>query len=82
MAFSRFSTGDSDIPSSYEMKDEHAFMHCRERRPSLESGILGSIPLEAENTESVSHTYFKGKVPLKVLVESWLTSSDEDRESF
>ena len=25
MAFSRFSTGDSDIPSSYEMKDEPAF---------------------------------------------------------
>ena len=25
MAFSRVSTGDSDIPSSYEMKDEPAF---------------------------------------------------------
>ena len=24
-AFSRFSTGDSDIPSPFEMKDEHAF---------------------------------------------------------
>ena len=45
-------------------------------------GITGSIPLEAENTESLSHTYFWGKAPLEVLVKSWLTSSVEDRESF
>ena len=38
--------------------------------------------LEAENTESLSHTYFLGKAPLEVLVESWFTSSVEDRESF
>ena len=56
--------------------------HCRETRPFFESGHLGVIPLEAENTESVSHTYFLGKAPLEVLVESWLTSSVEDRESF
>ena len=48
----------------------------------LSQGISGSIPLEAENTESLSHTYFRGKAPLEVLVESWLTSSVEDRESF
>ena len=41
-----------------------------------------SIPLEAENTVSVSHTYFLGKVPLEVLVETWLTSSGNDRVSF
>ena len=41
MAFSRVSTGDSDIPLSCEMKDDPAFMHCRERRPSFESGHLG-----------------------------------------
>ena len=41
MAFSRLTTGDSDIRSSCEMKDEPAFMHCRESRPSLESGHLG-----------------------------------------
>ena len=41
MAFSRVSTGDSDIPSSCEMKDEPAFMHCRESLPSFESGHLG-----------------------------------------
>ena len=45
-------------------------------------GISGSIPLEAENTESLSYTYFCGKAPVEVLVESWLTSSVEDRESF
>ena len=40
-AFSRVSTGDSDIPSSCEMKDEPAFMHCRESRHSFESGHHG-----------------------------------------
>ena len=34
-AFSRVSTGDSDIPSSCEMKDETAFMHCSESQPSF-----------------------------------------------
>ena len=48
----------------------------------MSQGISGSIPLEAENTESLSHTYGLGKAPLEVLVESWLTSSVEDRESF
>ena len=56
--------------------------HCRESRPSLSQGISGSIILEAENTESLSHTYFWGKAPLEMLVENWLTSSVEDRESF
>ena len=41
MAFSRFSTGDSDMPSSCEMKDEPEFTHCREIVPSFESGPLG-----------------------------------------
>ena len=58
MAFSRISTGDSVIRSSCEMKYEPAFSHCRETRPSSESGHLGSIQLEAENTESLSHNYF------------------------
>ena len=56
--------------------------HCRETGLLLSQGISGSIPLEAENTESLSHTYFVGKAPLEVLVECWLTSSVEDRESF
>ena len=82
MAFSRVSTGDSEIPSSCEMKDGLHLRHCRESQPSFQSGHLRSIPLEAESTESVSHTNFLGKTPLKVLVETWLTSSVEDRESF
>ena len=47
----------------------------------MSQGISGSIPFEAENTESLSLTYFWGNAPLDVLVESWLTSSVEDRES-
>ena len=43
---------------------------------------MGFIPLEAENTESLSHTYFCVNALLEVLLESWLTSSVEDRESF
>ena len=41
MAFSMVSTGDSDIPSSCEMKDEPAFKALRESQPSFESGHLG-----------------------------------------
>ena len=48
----------------------------------MSQGISGSITLEAENTESLSHTYFCGKAPVEVLVESSFTSSVEDRESF
>ena len=57
-AFSRVSIGDSVIPSFCEMKYEPAFKPLQETRPSLSQGISGSIPLEAENTESLSHTYF------------------------
>ena len=41
MAFSRVSTGDSEIPSSFEMKDGLHLSHCRESQPSFESGHLG-----------------------------------------
>ena len=51
MAFSRVSTGYSEIPSSCEMKVEHAFMHCRESQPSFASGHLGVHSTEAESTE-------------------------------
>ena len=56
--------------------------HCRESRPSFESGHLGAIILEAENTESLSHNYFGGKAHREMLVKSWLTSSVEYREPF
>ena len=48
----------------------------------MSQGISGSIIVEAENTESLSHTYFYRKAPLEVLVESWLTSAVEDRKPF
>ena len=51
MAFFRVSTGYSEIPSSCEMKVEHAFMHCKESRPSFGSGHLGVYSTEAGNTE-------------------------------
>ena len=47
----------------------------------MSQGFSGSIILEAEKTESLSHTYFCGKALLEVLVESCLTSSVQDRES-
>ena len=58
IAFSRVSTGDSDIPSSSEMKDGLHLRHCSESQPCLCAGISGSIILKAENTESLSRTYF------------------------
>ena len=41
MAFSRVSTGESDIPSSCEMKDEPAFKALQGSRTSFESGHIG-----------------------------------------
>ena len=63
-----------------------------ERRPCIQAtagtsgllssqGISVSIPLEAANSGSLSHTYCCGKPPLEVLVERWLTSSVKARES-
>ena len=56
-AFCRFSTRDSDIPSSCEKKDEPAFKRLQGIQPSFKSGYLGAIPLEAANSQSLSHTY-------------------------
>ena len=58
MAFSRVSTGYSLIPSSCEMKDEPEFKEQLGKTAFFESGISGSIILEAQSTESLSHTYF------------------------
>ena len=41
MAFSSVSTGDSDMPSSCEMKDEPEFKPLYEFGTSFESGPLG-----------------------------------------
>ena len=56
-AFSRVSTEGSDIPSSCDMKHEHNLSHCREIRPSFESGLSWYIALETEGTESLSPAY-------------------------
>ena len=58
MAFSRVSTGDSVIPSFVRGNMNLHLSHCSETRPSLSQGIAVSIPLEVENTDSLSHTYF------------------------
>ena len=55
--------------------------HCREIRPSFESGLWWYIQLETESKVSHTPTYCWGKTPLVVLVESWLKSSIKDRES-
>ena len=56
--------------------------HCRETRPSFESGHLG-VHCTWGKKQRVPLTYlFWGKVPLEVFVESWLTSSFEERESY
>ena len=57
MAFSRVSRGDSDMPSSWDMKDEPKLSHCREIVPSCESRPMGSIQFETENTGSLSYPY-------------------------
>ena len=80
-AFPRVSTGDSDIPSSCDMKHEPKLNHCREILPSFESGLSRYIPLETESTDSLSPTYCCRKIPLEVLVENWLTSSVKGRKS-
>ena len=41
MAFSRVYTGDSEIPSSCEIKDEPAFKALQGSRTCLESGHIG-----------------------------------------
>ena len=81
-AFSGVSTGDSDIPSPCQMKDEPEFQPLQGNPANfLSEGLYWSIALETENTGSHSQTYCWGKTALEVLVESWLTSSVKDRES-
>ena len=56
-AFSRFSTGDSDIPSSCDMKHEPKFKPLQGNPAFFEAGLSRHIPLETESTESLSPTY-------------------------
>ena len=57
VAFSRVSTGDSDIPSFCEMKNEPKFKPLQENLAFLSQGLSRSIPLERANTGFLSHSY-------------------------
>ena len=57
MAFSTVSTGDSDIPSSCDMKHKPKFKPLQGNVAFFESGLALYIPLETESTESLSPTY-------------------------
>ena len=56
-AFSRVSTGDSDIPSSCDRKHEPKFKPLQGNLAFFESGLSRYIRLETEITESHSTTY-------------------------
>ena len=58
-AFSRVSTGDSDIPSSCEMKEELEFKP-QEGNPAFFPVRASRAPfhLRQEDTGSLSHTYY------------------------
>ena len=71
-AFSRVSTGDSDIPSSCDMKHEPKFKPLQGYPAFFESGLSRYIPLETESTESLSPTIAEGKLDLRCL---WKTGS-------
>ena len=52
-SFSRVSTLDSDIPSPYEMKDEHAFKPMQGNPSFLSRGILVSLTLDEKQSGSL-----------------------------
>ena len=56
-ALSKVSRGDSDIPTSCEMKDEPAFKPLQGNLVLSIQDISVSIPLEAANPGSLSHAY-------------------------
>ena len=81
MAFSRVSTGDSDIPSSCEMQHEPEFKPLPGRPAFFWVRVSQGLFHLRQNTGSLSHTYCWAKTPLDVLVENWLKSSIKDRSS-
>ena len=74
MAFSRVSTGDSDIPSSCEMKDEPAF-NALQGNPAFFSVRASRGPLYLrQKTQSRSHIPIsKGRLLLRCLWKAGLT---------
>ena len=73
-AFSRVSTGDSDIAVSWEMQLEPAFKSLQGNQPYVKSGHLCVHSIVAKKSGSPLHTYSLQQPPLDVLVESWYSS--------
>ena len=71
-AFSRVSTGDSDIPSSCDMKQEPNFKQQQVNLAFFESGLSRNIPLETEAQSPSLLTIAEGKLHLRCL---WKTGS-------
>ena len=71
-AFSRVSTGDSNIPSSCDMKHEPKFKPLQGNLPSVESGLSQYIPLETETQSPSLLPIAEGKLHLRCL---WKTGS-------
>ena len=73
MAFSRISTGDSDNPSSCEMKDEPAFMALQGKQAFfLVRASRGPLYLR-QKTQSRSHIPIsEGRLPLRCLWKAGL----------
>ena len=70
--FSRVSTGDSDIPACFEMKEEHVLSHCWEIWPSLCQASRGIFHLR-QKARSPSHLpNAEGKLHLRCF---WKTVS-------
>ena len=77
-AFSKVATGDSDIPSSCEMKDEPTFKPLQGNPAFFESGHLG-VHSTVGRKHRVPLTYLLLRAGYsKLLVESWFTSSVKD----
>ena len=73
-AFSRVSTGDSDILHLVTLNRSLNLFHCREIRPSLSQASCGIFHLK-QKAQSPSHLPIAEGKPLEVLVENWLSSS-------
>ena len=80
-AFSRVSTGDSDIPSSFEMKYEPAFKPLQGNLAFFQVRA-SRCPFHLRQQTQGPFTYILlREPPFEVLVKSWCTSSVEARES-
>ena len=81
MGFSRVSTGDSDMPSSCEMKDKPEFKPLQGNWAFFSVRACRGIFHLRQKTQGRSHIpTAEGKL-VELFLESWLTSSLKDRDS-